>query len=218
VDDDCIPDTRWVEVVERAFAGLTGPLLLTGRVLPLPPEGNRTAAVSTRDSLARAEWSRPPMPWHLGTGGNFAVSRDAFESVGGNDERLGTGAPGQGGNDLDLFSRLVSSGVKARYEPDLLVHHERSTTTEYVQRRGSYGYGMGAMLGHWLRSGDLRAVVVLLGWLKLRGRMAVQRRRNGGFGNEVRVLLGTAAGVGHGLTDRSPRRPKRETAAGKGHE
>lgn len=199
VDDDCVPDGRWVEIIDEAFSTWQRPLLLTGRVLPLPPEGDRVAAVSTRDSTTRAEWSRPPMPWHLGTGGNFAVTRRSFEAVGGNDERLGTGAPGRGANDLDLFDHLVASGVTARFEPDLLVRHERSTIAEYVRRRHTYGFGVGTMLGLWLRRGDWRAVVVLAGWLRLRAGIACRSRCAGGLRKETRVLAGTAAGLLHGL-------------------
>lgn len=201
VDDDCVPDRSWLEVIEAAFATAPGPLLLTGRVLPLPPTGDRVTAVSSRTSTDPAVWSgRPPRPWHLGTGGNFAVHRAAFVAVGGNDERLGTGAPGKGGNDLDLFHRLVVSGVTARYEPALLVHHERSTVAEHRSRRGTYGFGVGAMLGIWFRRRDPLAPAVLLSWLRLRGRLAIQRRREGGVGQETRVLLGTMQGLVHGLS------------------
>lgn len=209
IDDDCVPDARWVEVIENAFMAAAGPLLLTGRVLPLPPDGDRTEAVSTRDSVHRVEWRRPPMPWHLGTGGNFAVDRAAFEAVGGNDEQLGTGGPGRGANDLDLFHRLVAAGVTARYEPDLVVHHERSTVDEYRSRRGTYGFGVGAMLGRWLRRGQLNALIVLLGWIRLRARLAWSRRSQGGVSAEARVLLGTAVGLSHGLRNAGERRPDR---------
>jgi hypothetical protein len=139
------------------------------------------------------------MPWHIGTGGNFAVSRDAFLSVGGNDERLGTGAPGRGANDLDLFYRLIREGVIARYEPDLLVHHQRATAAEYTQRRSTYGYGIGAMLGLWLRRGDLRALVVLGSWLRLRANVGYRRISQGGITSEARVLVGTVAGLVRGI-------------------
>ena len=65
IDDDCVADARWIEVIDDAFRTSSSPLLLTGRVLPLPPEEDRVAAVSTRDSTRRCEWTRPPMPWHV---------------------------------------------------------------------------------------------------------------------------------------------------------
>ena len=48
VDDDCVPDARWLAVVEEAFAAAAGPLLLTGRILALPAQGARTRAVDAR--------------------------------------------------------------------------------------------------------------------------------------------------------------------------
>ena len=208
VDDDCVPDAHWVRVIDDAFRSTAVPLLLTGRVLPLPPDGHRVAALSTRDSNRRMEWTRPPMPWHLGTGGNFAVTRQCFLAVGGNDERLGTGAPGRGGNDLDLFYRLVrDGGVTARYEPDLLVHHERATVAEYRARRGSYGHGVGAMVGVWLRRRDPAALLVLAGWLRLRATRGFSRRASGGLGHEARVLAGTAVGLFRGVCAEERRKP-----------
>ncbi|HYP45834.1 MAG TPA: glycosyltransferase [Propionibacteriaceae bacterium] len=195
VDDDCVPDRQWVEIVWRSFVAADGPLLLTGRVLPLPVQGDRVAPLSVRDSEQPMTWTRPPMPWRIGTGGNFAVDRERYLAVGGNDTRLGTGSPGRGGNDLDLFYRLVRAGATARYEPDLVVQHERATAAEFAQRRGSYGYGVGAMLGVWLRRGDLRAVLVFAAWLRLRARLGCSRRSNGGIRHELRVLKGTLQGL-----------------------
>jgi hypothetical protein len=96
----------------------------------------------------------------------------------------------------------------ARYEPDLLVHHERATTAEYMQRRNSYGYGVGAMLGVWLRRGDLSAIRVLAGWLRLRAQVGYERRNHGGWTNEARVLAGTVRGLLRGLSVRDTRRPE----------
>jgi hypothetical protein len=70
---------------------------------------------------------------------------------------------------------------------------------EYTSRRGSYGFGLGAMLGLWLRRGDRQALPTLVGWLRLRTRMAYQRRSVGGVMQEARVLCGTAAGLVYGL-------------------
>jgi GT2 family glycosyltransferase len=205
VDDDCVPDGRWVEVVDAAFSTAAGPLLLTGRVLPLPPEGQRVIALASRASTQRKEWTTAPMPWHVGTGGNFAITRERFLAVGGNDVRLGTGTAGRGANDLDLFRRLIASGVPARYEPDLLVLHERATATEYRSRLSTYGFGVGAMLGLWFRNRDRHAVVVLAGWLLLRWRVARANGLPGSAGEELKVLAGTVGGLVYGLSQTKPR-------------
>jgi hypothetical protein len=145
----------------------------------------------------------------VGTGGNFSVSRDAYLRVGGNDERLGTGAPGRAGNDLDLFRRLMRADVETRYEPDLMVRHERATPTEDRSRSWTYGFGIGVCVVVWLSQGDGYAWRILISWLAMRARflaVALIRRRN--VLNEVRVLLGTAHGLLHASTARSMRAPR----------
>jgi hypothetical protein len=206
VDDDCVPDARWVEVAAAEHSRATGPLLLTGRVLPLPPVGYRTLPLSSRTSTRRAVLPADTLPWKVGTGGNVSVTRAAYLEVGGNDERLGTGAPGRAGNDLDLFHRLLRAGVEARFEPELLVHHERATPAEHRARRWTYGFGVGACVAAWVRDGDRSAPSVLAAWVVMRLRRLARSRRPGSAVDEVRILVGTAHGLWHGAR-MGPRQP-----------
>lgn len=199
VDDDCVPDIRWVEVAADALGSGEGPDLLGGRILPLPPVGDRVVAVSSRTSEERAEHRWPAPAWTIGSGGNFAVRRDRYLGVGGNDERLGTGTVGRAGNDIDLFHRLLRDGAVARYEPDLVVQHERATVEERRARRGSYGFGVGACVGRWLRDGDRWAWQALLRWLRLRAGELKRKRSLAAAGDEARVLAGTVRGLVYGL-------------------
>jgi len=204
VDDDCVPDPHWVEVATREHRRSSGRMLLGGRVLPLPPVGERTVPLALRTSTTRRSFSRDALPWDVGTGGNFSVSRLAYLDVGGNDERLGTGASGRAGNDLDLFRRLMRAGVETRYEPDLLVRHERATPAENRDRSWTYGFGIGVCIVVWLSQGDRYAWRVLSSWLAMRLRflaVALLRRRKAL--NEARVLLGTVHGIVHASTART---------------
>jgi glycosyltransferase involved in cell wall biosynthesis len=198
VDDDCVPDSRWVEVAAHQHAQAGRPLLLTGRVLPLPPEGDRTVALSSRTSTTPVVVPATAPPWEVGTGGNFSVHREAYLRVGGNDERLGTGAPGRAGNDLDLFHKLMRSGVEVRYDPDLLVLHERATKAEYWSRRWTYGFGVGVCVAVWLAEGDRSAWRVLRAWVSMRARLLVSSKRPSSVVAQARVLFGTVAGLWHG--------------------
>ena len=201
VDDDCVPDASWVEVIESAFASGTVDLV-SGRILPLPPAGDRTEAVSSRLATERREHRRPALPWEVGSGGSFAVWRDRYLAVGGNDERLGTGAPGRAGNDMDLFHRLLRAGAVARYEPALVVQHERSTVAERRSRRGSYGFGVGACVGRWWRDGDRSAPRILVAWFALRARQLGRNRRWPALVDEARIFAGTLSGLLYGLRQR----------------
>jgi glycosyltransferase involved in cell wall biosynthesis len=198
VDDDCVPDARWVEVAAAQHTKVQGDLLLTGRVLPLPPEGDRTMPLSSRTSTAPAALPPTTLPWDVGTGGNFSVTRSAYLRVGGNDEQLGTGTPGRAGNDLDLFHRLQGDGIQVRFDPELLVLHERATPAEHRSRRWTYGFGLGACAARWWREGDRQAGRILLHWLRLRLRLVRGARRPSAVTAEVRVLLGTVHGLWYG--------------------
>lgn len=204
IDDDCLADPGWLEAIEAAFAEEGGPDLVGGRILPQPPEGDRVVPVSSRTSEVAAELRWPTLPWRVGSGGNFAVRRDRYLAVGGNDERLGAGSPGHAGNDIDLFHRLLRDGAVARYEPAALVLHQRATVAERRARRGTYGFGVGACVGRWLRDGDRWAWSVLRRWLRLRARTLRRRRSWASFDEEVRILVGTVRGFVYGYRLRSP--------------
>jgi glycosyltransferase involved in cell wall biosynthesis len=199
VDDDCVPDRRWVEAAVQAHRRASGPVVVGGRVLPLPPQGDRVVELSTRGSAERRVLPDWALPWEVGTGGNFSVTRAAYLQVGGNDERLGTGGPGRGGNDLDLFHRLRRAGVSAVFEPDMLVHHERATVAELRSRSWTYGFGIGACTGLWLCAGDLSGLRLLVHWVRLRLRLLRAGHPDNGLLLEVRVLLGTLHGLSYGL-------------------
>lgn len=201
-DDDCEPAQDWVARIQQAFAPPDSIDGLTGRVLPAGPETPGAYAVSSRTSTARVEFKGKALPWYVGSGNNFAVKREWLDCIGGVDERLGPGSPGQGGVDMDLFYRLLRAGARIRYEPDLLVYHARTSRAGRISRRIPYGYGMGACCSLWLRQKDYFALRVLLSWFILR----TQRLFEGMLGKrwmlayeELLVLAGTIGGFAQGL-------------------
>jgi len=201
-DDDCIPAAGWVAALRRAFGEDPELAAVTGRVLPWGPESPGLYAVSSRTATARAEFTGRTVPWRVGTGANFAVRRDWIDRVGVYDERLGAGTRGDAGEDMDLLWRLLRAGARIRYEPDALVYHQRQPRERRLATRASYGRGMGACLGLWLRGGDPGALPVLARWLLLRGGQAWRGLRRGEWSalrEEMLVLRGTAAGLIYGL-------------------
>jgi GT2 family glycosyltransferase len=201
-DDDCVVDAGWVQVARQAFAEHRAVGLLGGRVLPLGEDEPGRFPVSTRTSEVPLVLDEGTAPWFAGSGNNFALRRSVALAVGGNDERLGPGAPLKGGGDMDLFRRVLRAGHPGRYEPGLVVLHERATTTERLGRRVPYGYGMGACISFWARQGDPRALRLLVGWLRLRRNRIVEGARNRDglrLREELLVLVGTARGLLAGL-------------------
>jgi GT2 family glycosyltransferase len=207
LDDDCVADERWLELIAGAFADEPELALVAGRVLPLGPPLPGTYAVSSRLSTEAREFTGKELPWHVGSGNNFAVRREWFERIGGCDERLGPGAPLRGGLDMDLFYRLLRAGGRARYEPGILVLHERATREGRLSRRPAYGFGMAAAIAIWLRDGDRFAWKVLGAWLRMRSMLLVRalaKGRRQAVYEEALVLRGTMQGLVRGfLTTRS---------------
>lgn len=201
-DDDCVPAPDWLATVARTLGGESGINAMTGRILPLGPPELGLYPVATRVSTTRVDFTPDAMPWEIGSGNNFAVQREWLQRIGGNDERLGPGAPGKGGVDMDLFYRLLRAGARIRYEPDAVVFHEQTTRAGRMKRRLPYGFGMGACCMIWLRRGDGRAWGMLGSWLLMRlrrmGRGVWQRDWLLAY-EETLVLTGTVRGLIFGL-------------------
>lgn len=201
-DDDCVPEPGWVAAIRRAFASPDVPDAVTGPVLPLGPEAPGLFAVSSRTSRERTELRGRALPWLVGTGGNFAARREWIERAGGWDGRLGAGSAGGAGEDMDLFYRLLRSGARIRYEPEAVVYHERQPRERRLASRSSYGRGLGACVGLWLRGGDLHALGVLGRWVSMRAGLTVHALRRGrweALREEGLVLGGTLGGLLYGL-------------------
>jgi GT2 family glycosyltransferase len=205
-DDDCVPTSAWLEASLAALAADSSLAAVCGAVEPLPdPTGELVPVSSRRDGRARTA-SRSLEPWRLGTGGNVVARRDWLVRIGGYDERLGAGSPGLAGEDVDLVHRLLRAGGPVRYEPAAAVLHEQKRPEERRRRRYEYGFGVGAACGLWLRVRDATSLGVLAAWIALRLRLLVGAAVAGRWkavADEVRVLAGTAAGVGYGLAARS---------------
>lgn len=202
-DDDCVPSPQWVGAIDDAFAAVPDLAAVTGPVLPLGPDAPGLYAVSSRVSAVRTEYRGHALPWLVGTGANFAVKRDWLDRVGGYDERLGAGSPGGGGEDLEIVHRLLMAGGAIRYEPDALVYHERQSKERRVATRVSYGRGMGAFCGLWLRRRNLYALVLLWHWTRdrfLAGLRAIRSLDWDALREEALLLRGMAAGVAYGFT------------------
>lgn len=200
-DDDCVPDTRWIEALTRAFEADGTLSAVTGPMLPLGPDSADAVPVSSRTGAERRDFRGRALPWEIGTGGNTAIRQSCLAHLKGYDERLGVGTAAGAGEDLDLFRRLLAADGCASYDPNVMCRHERKTRAERRERRSSYGVGAGAALGRWLRDGDPWAIVAVVRWVALRARLALAsaRTRETAVTDELRILAGTARGLAYGV-------------------
>lgn len=160
-DDDVTVDQWWLQAVVRGFQSAPDVAGVTGMI--------STAAIENDAQLyfhLRLNWGTvcerrlfdlednrddsPIYPYSAGIfggGANFSVSRTALKDVGGFDEALGGGVPASGGEDLNMFIRIILSGHQLVYQPSAIVHHRhRATTAELAKQMRGYGSGATASL------------------------------------------------------------------------
>lgn len=214
VDDDCVVDPGWLAGFRRAFADPTVGFA-AGRVQAMSLQRHSERCFEHWFGFDRGDeplrfTGSDPHPWlrvlphQLGTGCNMAFRRSLLLEAGGFDEALDMGTLIGGGGDLDMFARLLRSGVVAAYVPDARMRHAHRTTMRDL-RWQFFGYGMsqGAIAAK-VAFGQPRELRVEA-WLMWRGRARLiidnlvdgrwRRRGGGGAGFSGRLLLRELLGI-----------------------
>ena len=161
-DDDVAVDAGWVEGLLRGFRSAENVDCVTGLVctagIASPAEAYfdaRSPSWSSRFDaelfdLADHRGDSSVYPYSAGiygTGANFAFRRAVFAQVGSFDEALGAGTPTRGGEDLDMFVRILLSGGTIAYQPAAIVwHHHRADDDALLTQLFGYGTGFSAYL------------------------------------------------------------------------
>jgi glycosyltransferase involved in cell wall biosynthesis len=158
-DDDVLVDKLWLRGLERGFARDPGIGAVTGIVAAAELETRsqqifESAVAWTTNCLPRVWSPSDPPPGDVlfpytagqfGTGANFALRRDLAPVVGLFDEALGVGTPTGGGEDLDMFLRVLQGGFKLAFEPSALVWHRHRRDPEALRSQMfSYSAGLAA--------------------------------------------------------------------------
>ena len=123
LDDDTVPDERWLGFLLAPFADL-GVAAVTGEVIS--PEssvsGNESETVRSL-SKNNPKWFEIAAFGGLGIGANMALRKTACTGWKVFDERLGRGAPIEGGEESHVFVALLSLGYCAVHNPAAKVIH-----------------------------------------------------------------------------------------------
>ena len=175
-DDDVAVDPGWVQGLLRGFARRADVGCVTGLVATAGIDTGeeayfdaRAASWSTRcepelydlAGNARDDALYPYSAGIFGTGANFAFDTAMLRGLGGFDEALGAGAPTRGGEDLDVFVRVLRAGRALAYEPAAVVwHHHRADPAALLRQLYGYGTGLTAYLTKCLLQRDVRREVV----------------------------------------------------------
>ena len=174
-DDDTQVDPGWPSAIAAGFAADPETVCVTGLVVSSSLDTGSERYFDSRYSWGEAfeprrydlvahRHSSPLYPYGagvFGTGANFAVRRNAVTDLGGFDPILGAGGPGRGGEDLDMFLRVILAGGRICYLPSSLVWHQHRSDMEALgEQIYAYGYGLGAYLAKHLTSGRMPAVLL----------------------------------------------------------
>jgi glycosyltransferase involved in cell wall biosynthesis len=151
-DDDMAVDPGWIGRCAAAF-GSSDAACVTGLILPLELETEaqlrfeRCARLG--NGLRRQIFSLPETrathpfffyrPGVMGAGANTALLAGLAHDLGGFDMRLGAGTPTLGGEDLDLYVRLLSAGHTLVYDPSVIAWHEHPDSAPRVRRSSVRG-------------------------------------------------------------------------------
>ncbi len=160
-DDDVVLDQSWLSWLVAGFGAARDVACVTGLILPLQLE---TAAQLLFEEytgwsarLERRVWDsdehrldHPLYPYTVGvfgSGANAAFRRDVLIELGAFDENLGIGTPACGGEDLDLYTRLILRGHRLVYQPAAMLRHSHPRDMRRLERQARlYGAGLSAML------------------------------------------------------------------------
>ncbi len=161
VDDDVQADSRWLQIARGRFEEAPDIACVTGLIIPAELENeaqwlfDRFAGFGKGFAARTYRLNEPPedeplfpyTPGRFGSGANAVFRRTDLEALGGYDTRLGAGTPATGGEDTDMYFRVVASGRALSYEPAAIVWHRHPRTLSEVREHVfTYGVGLGATL------------------------------------------------------------------------
>ncbi len=159
VDDDCLLESDWIEVLRGVIAEYPETQFITGDVRPgnMPP-GDKLAAAARpvhEERLITGRWTRP---YELGFGVCMVVRRCSVLALGGWDERLGAGvADFPASEDLDFNYRLTRSRAVALATPRLKATHDQwRSNADTVRLYRGYAAASAAFPLKHLLTGDVR--------------------------------------------------------------
>ncbi len=175
-DDDVAVDPGWVQGLIRGFQLRPGVGCVTGLVCT----ASITSAAEAYFDARSPSWSTrceaeifdmaenrrdtalyPYSPGIFGTGANFAFDRALLAEVGRFDEALGAGTKTRGGEDLDMFVRMLLAGHAIVYQPAAVVwHHHRADRQALLKQMFGYGTGLSAFVTKYIRGRSTRSQVL----------------------------------------------------------
>lgn len=215
-DDDVVLDAAWLGWLVAGFDAAERVACVTGLIVPLELQTPAQLFLDDFSGFGKGFdlriWDRkehrldhPLYPYTVGlfgSGASAAFKRHALLEMGGFDPHLGIGTHAIGGEDIDIYTRLVLGGHRVVYQPASLLRHRHRREMSSVGRQiHGYGAGLTAMLTkHVFASAPTRRAVLRRIPAGLRyavsPRSPKNARRPAGF--DLRFSLLELAGMAYG--------------------
>jgi GT2 family glycosyltransferase len=158
-DDDCIPDSNWLENILNEFDSDPELSVLGGRVELYDEKDLRQAILLSKCRMRVRHASEVCDPPAI-IGANMAFRKSVLKVTRGFDPLLGPGVKCKAAEDLDLIYRSLKARFKIVYSPDVMVFHNHGRRTESDDAKTSYAYavGLGALYCKHVMRLDLQIV------------------------------------------------------------
>jgi GT2 family glycosyltransferase len=160
-DDDTVVDKAWLREIAAGFERAPDAVCVSGLVASGELRSRTQAYFDARVSwsgnlepmafsMAEPPADMPMFPFTVGafgTGANFALDRRTALSLGGFDTAFGAGTRTGGGEDIDMFTRVLLAGHSLVVQPCAIVwHRHRDDFAELRSQAHAYGNGLGAWI------------------------------------------------------------------------
>ena len=160
-DDDVVVDSHWLAGLVRGFQLSADVACVTGLVLAAEFEtpaqlwfeqygGFSRGYVRKVFSLESRSGATSVFPYNagaFGAGASMAFRASVLRAFGGFDTSLGPGTPAKGGEDLDVFFRVIKGGHRLAYEPSSVAWHSHRREYHALRRQiHDYGVGLAAFI------------------------------------------------------------------------
>lgn len=174
-DDDAVPDRNWLRSLLRNFSD-PRVMCVTGLVMPLELETEAQEWFERYSPHGRGfgrlvfdgDLVNPLIVATVGVSANMALRKSSIDFIGLFDEALGAGTPTVGGEDCELFARILRAGYRIVYDPRALSWHRHRRTWEELQKT-LRGYGIG-VYAFWTRlfviNREFSVPLLAWGWLR----------------------------------------------------